>query len=247
MATPQRRSAPTAGLDAFRWPEPAQDASSTMGLAQVLTALQLLATDDDRETAATDETTKKWNGETPASLQVIKSGALSITRTGTRVVASAGGATAALSAVLAGVASALTQVGSPVVICLIASAAFVLSATAVACAIFVSGDLRARGVATAARNAGRSEVASAFLRATVQLPRITPSAGAPSAASIGMQQQILLALAAFPGKLRFRVKDDSNWRTATGARRHPEHNVQICDEKGFWTALGEIEDYSTNP
>jgi hypothetical protein len=218
-----------------------------MGLAEVLTALQLLATDDDRETAAADERSRKWNGETPASLQVIKSGALAITRTGTKAVAGVGGATAALSAILAAVASALTRVGSPVVICLIASAAFVLSTTAVACAIFVSGDLRARGVATAARHAGRSEVASAFLRATVQLPRTAPPEAAPPAAPIGMQQQILWALAAFPGQIHFRVRNDSNWRMATGARRHPEHSVQICDDKGFWTAVGEIEDYSTKP
>jgi hypothetical protein len=247
MTTQPRKSVPSETLDAFKWPKPAQDARSDMGLAQFLACLQLLAKDEDRERAATDKSVSKWSGETPASLQVIKSGALAITKTGTKVVAGAGGGAAALSAVLAVIASAVTKAGSPIVICLIASAAFVFSATAVACAIFVKGDLEARGAATAARHAGRSEVTSAFLRATVELPRTTPTQITPSSASIGIQQQVLLALGAFPGAVHFRARNDSNWRLATGTRRHSQYNVQVCDDKGIWTALDEIEDYTTKP
>ena len=105
-------------------------------------------------------------------MQVIKSGALSITKTWTKRVTGAGiGVSVVLGGVGSGVA-ALTDGLTPAIgAALVGGIALVASATALALAIFIKADLDARGAATAARHAGRAEVAAAFLSATA--PRAT--------------------------------------------------------------------------
>lgn len=167
-------SAKTASLEGLRWPVPASDLSGAgvpLSLDTLLQSLQLVGTDEDREAA----TGKSWGQDTPASIQVIKSGALGITKYSIAWVGTLGGVAGAGTAIT-GVVTAFTgSVGEPVAIALLASAALILSAVALALAIFVKGDLEARGIATAARHQGRADVAAAFLAATGAMPaRTTP-------------------------------------------------------------------------
>jgi hypothetical protein len=159
-------------LDSLAWAEPAPTGDQAVPLAQLLQGLQLLASDDDREAAA--RSSGEWSAETPPSMQVIKSGALSITKTWTKRVTGAGiGVSVVLGGVGSGVA-ALTDGLTPAIgAALVGGIALVASATALALAIFIKADLDARGAATAARHAGRAEVAAAFLSATA--PRAAPA------------------------------------------------------------------------
>ncbi|SNS97477.1 hypothetical protein SAMN04488107_4507 [Geodermatophilus saharensis] len=229
-------------LNDLTWAESAQALGPRIGLADLLQSLQLLAKDADRDAAVQ----KKWRDDTPASMQVIRSGALGITKGATAWVAGAGGLGAVLSAVAAALAGFSAQAGEAVVATLIGAAALTFSGTAIACAIFIAGDLHARGQATAARHSGRAEVASAFLRATSTMP---PGVEATAAAARGadLRQQVLFALAAFPDKVHFKTDGDQNWSLATGARRHERYDIQIRDAAGSWTAIGDVVDYTTNP
>jgi len=229
-------------LNQLNWADYAQGLGSLIGLADLLQSLQLLAKDSDRDAAVH----KKWKDDTPASMQVIRSGALGITKGATMWVAGAGGLGAVLSAVAAALAGFSAEVGEAIVATLIGAAALTFRGTAIACAIFIAGALHARGQATAARHSGRAEVASAFLRATSALPPESHAATAP-APEMNLQQQVLFALAAFPGKVHFRTEGDQNWSLATGTRRHGRYNIQIRDHAGSWTAIGDVIDYTTNP
>ena len=139
-----------------------------MPLASLLPGLQLLASDEDREASVKS---KGWASDTPPSMQVIKSGALSITTTWTKRVTGAGvGLSVVLGGVATGVATLTDGLTPAVGAALVGGIALVASATALALAIFVKADLDARGRATAARHAGRAEVAAAFLAATAPRP-----------------------------------------------------------------------------
>ncbi|WP_412751974.1 hypothetical protein [Krasilnikovia sp. M28-CT-15] len=222
---------PSARLDELKWGRSPQEADE-VGLASLLMALQLLADDKDREGAVS----ASWNADTPPSVQAIKSGATAITRAMTKWVGGAGGVTAAVSAGAAIVAQ-VNHLGQAVVVALIGSAALLGSGVAIACALLISGDLRARGEATAARHAGRAEVASAFLRATATTPMVNQV----------HQTDILFALSSFPGKVRLIAKGDNHAELATGIRTQSDHRVQIGTKSGDWKFLEEIEGYTTSP
>ncbi|BFU43482.1 hypothetical protein [Krasilnikovia sp. MM14-A1004] len=223
---------PSARLDELKWGHSPQEADD-LGLASLLMSLQLLADDKDRAGAVG----ASWTADTPASVQAIKSGATAITRAMTKWVGGAGGVAAALSAGAAVVVPLVGHVGQAVVVALIGSAALLGSGVAIACALLISGDLRARGEATAARHAGRAEVASAFLRATATTPMMNQV----------HQNDILFALSSFPGKVRLIAKGDSHAELATGIRTQADHRVQIGTKSGDWKFLDEIEGYTTNP
>ncbi|RZU49253.1 hypothetical protein EV385_0995 [Krasilnikovia cinnamomea] len=223
---------PAARLDELKWGRSPQEAGE-VGLASLLMSLQLLADDKDREGAVS----ASWNADTPPSVQAIKSGATAITRAMTKWVGGVGGVAAALSAAAAVVVPVVGQVGQAVVVALIASAALLGSGVAIACALLISGDLRARGEATAARHAGRAEVASAFLRATATAPMLNQV----------HQNDILFALSSFPGKVRLIAKGENHPELATGIRTQADHRVQIGTKSGDWKFLEEIEGYTTSP
>jgi hypothetical protein len=176
MTTPTNAS-----LEPLKWPESAQDvpSSDAVSLNVMLESLQLIATDADRAVAAQSG----WKDGTPASMQVIKSGALEITKFGTKTVGAVGGLAGVLAAVAGGITAFTTKVGEPVAIAFIGAAAFLLGSVAIALALFVKGDLEARGTATAARHAGRAEVAAAFMRATAALPPAPPAPAPPGLAA----------------------------------------------------------------
>jgi hypothetical protein len=113
-------------LDNLMWARSTQDFEPTIGLAQMLVALQLLATDSARQ----DSVGKKWDDDTPTSMQVIKSGATAMTRTLTKWIGGAGGLTAVLSGGAAVVSGVATDVGDVVLVALIGGGDMVLAATA---------------------------------------------------------------------------------------------------------------------
>lgn len=153
-------------VNGLQWARPAPLTQPTVGLDELLQGLALLGTDTDRNEAAN----LGWNGRTPDSMQVIKSGATGVSRWWSKTIAAAGGLVGAATTITGFIRTFATQTSEAVTVALIAGGAFVLGATAIAIALFVSGDLGARGRATAARHAARGVVTAAFLQATARLP-----------------------------------------------------------------------------
>ncbi len=185
----------SANLASLKWPQPATSVTDPVPLNTMLQALQLLGTDQDRVIAAGST----WKDDTPASLQVIKSGTLGLTKAATKYVAGFGGVVGLLAAVGGALTAFIGDVGEPVTVAIIGGAAILLSSVAIALAMFVKGDLEARGVATAARHAGRAEVAAMFLRATSCC--LPATATAPAVASTAAAPAVA-PLAAAPGSRR---------------------------------------------
>jgi hypothetical protein len=131
-------------------------------LEKLLEHVQLLGTDEDRQKLDERET-KKWDGETPLSFQVIKSGATQVTRTWTKWARNAGGTVALLSVIGGGVGSLVEGLDVPVATALVAGGTVLLASIALSVAMIISADLRARSVATAARTEGRAAVTTKFL------------------------------------------------------------------------------------
>ena len=154
-------------LKELKWARPAADIPERdqLGLHELLRALQLMGTADDRAAAAD---LGAW-GKTPPSMQAIRTGVLGVTKSVTTWVAGAGGLGAVSAAVVAWVVEVRTDLGAPIVVALIAASALLLAATALSIALVVSSDTRARGEAASARHAGRAEVAAAFLAATASI------------------------------------------------------------------------------
>lgn len=192
--------AKTTDLKGLKWPVSAVDLTGDdvpVRLDKLLQSLQLLGTDDDREAT----TAQAWNAETPPSLQVIKSGSLAITKKSIVWVKNYGGIAGLLAAVGGVVSSFSGQVGKPVTVALIGSAALILSSVAIALGLLVKGDLEARGAATAARHQGRAEVAAAFLAATAAMPAGKAPEAEPSNERT-LLDDFLEALRAYPDKVR---------------------------------------------
>ncbi|GAA0943710.1 hypothetical protein [Virgisporangium aurantiacum] len=150
----------------LQWARPAHLTRPTVGLDELLQGLALLGEESERATAAAGG----WNDKTPPSMQVIKSGATAVTRWWSKWIAAVGGLAGAIPVVTGFFTTFIGDVGEAVTVALIAGGAVVFSATAIALALFVSGDLRARGHASAARQAARGVVTAAFLHATARLP-----------------------------------------------------------------------------
>jgi hypothetical protein len=220
---------PTSVLAGMDWPTPAADSVRHLGLDVLLQGLQLAATDKDREAAA-DPAKQGWDADTPPSMQVIKSGALAITKSGTKWVKNAGGIAAALAALAGVISPFVAKLGAPVAIAFIASAALILSSAAIALSLFVKGDLEARGMATAARHQGRADVAAAFLAATASMPARGP---APSGTTTGrtVTEDFLVALAAFPNRLKVTTENNPDPVRVLSMWRNPD--------KEFWLSIGD--------
>ena len=220
---------------------------TTEDLGELLRKIQLLGNDADRD-KLTDENVKKWDGETPVSLQVIKSGTVELTKQWTKWARTIGGSAAALS-VIAGAIGGFVRgldVPVPVVCTLIAAGGALAVAVALSIAMIVSADLRARAIATAARTEGRAGVASAFLGGEA------PPAGdiadtAPKAADNG-------AIDAAESALLFAIA--SPWTVWVTTKEHPGSSVAIIGVNRttsglrFITAddvlsIGEIAAWST--
>ena len=224
-------------------------------LAKLLQGLQLLASDDDREKAA-DVDHKGWDAATPASLQVIKSGATALTTHWTKRVQTAGGLTALLTGgagALVSVLSPLNKVEAstwvPLAVTLLGGAAIVVAA-AISVALFVKGDLEARGVASAARHEGRAAVAAEFLRATAAAPATVSSAGTTTSKISGTQpsesNELMLTIAAYgPGNISVDVPGESIVKgDVTGLKRVPD-GLRIRVGGSGWIPIDKVTAFTT--
>ena len=241
--------AKTEDLQGLTWPTPAIDLSGEgvpIQLDTLLQSLQFVATDEDRKTATAPDQT--WSAETPASMQVIRSGTLTLTKKSIAWIAGFGGIPGALAAIAAIIVPFTGEVGEPVTVTLLGSAALIISAGAIALALLVKGDLEARGVATAARHQGRAEVTAAFFAATAAMP--TRKAVGKSSSGRTLSDDFFEALRAYPDKVRVttaskkdaRVK--SIWRSSTD----PELRLLISDRSSQdEIGLEEITSFRTEP
>jgi len=229
-------------LEGLTWPAAAPHGGGQISLANLLIALQFLGTDADRETAA--RSGQRWDQDTPGSLQVLKSGVTGVTKWWTKRAGVVGGAVGVLAAVGGVVIGAIKPfreaLGESVIVALVGGGALILSATVLALAHFVNGDLMARAQATAARSAGRAEVVATFLR-TAAAP---PIRDAP-AAEAGLRQELVAALSAFD-HVHVRVKHSPDWTEATAIQRCAE-GFQVRVTGGDWKPLAQIEQYTTDP
>ncbi|MFG1606714.1 hypothetical protein [Actinoplanes sp. NPDC049265] len=217
-------------LDKLTWPPSKPDGVS---LIDLVTALQFLATDEDRAKGVKET---RWDADTPGSLQVIKSGVTSMTKWWLKRAGAAGGAAGLLAAISGVLISSFepfrNSLGVPMAVALVAAGAVIISATVLALAHFVTGDLRARSYATAARTAARADVARAYL------------AGPGSVETPGdLRLELIAAFGAFDD-VHVRVKGEQAWAEAVGVRRGSE-GFQVRLKDGDWKPLAEIEQYTT--
>jgi hypothetical protein len=238
----------TKELSELKWPVPAADVerSKAVSLDTLLQALQLAASDEDRQ-ASTDDNLR-WDSPTPASMQVIKSGALALTKTWTKFVTGAGGLTAALSAIVGGVVAAFNGASDPIAVTLLGGAALIISFVAIALALFVKGDLEARGMATAARHQGRADVAAMFLQATAMMPADPTVAEHATAAApqASFTDDLRTALASFPTTIKVTTKDFPTPTRVTGmARSGAEQPLRLKLETGDLATESEIVSFTT--
>lgn len=221
-------------LDKLTWPPSKPDGVS---LIELVTALQFLATDEDRDKGVKQT---RWDADTPGSLQVLKSGVTSVTRWWLKRAGAAGGAAGLLAAVGGVIISSVTPfrdtLGEPIAVALVGAGSLIIAATVLALAHFVTGDLRARSYATAARTAARADVASAYLTGTAAGER----AGEPAA---DLRLELIAAFGAFDS-VHVRVRGEHAWVEAIGVRRGSE-GFQVRLKDGDWKPLAEIEQYTT--
>jgi hypothetical protein len=224
------------------WP-PADRPGTGISLANLLIALQLLATDEDRADAV--KPGQKWDAETPGSLQVLKSGVTGVAKWWTKRAGVVGGATgvlAAISGVVIGAVKPFREaLGEPLVVALIGGGALILSATLLALAHFVHGDLTARARATAARSAARAEVAATFLRLSGAPPSV---AGARPGGDTLRHE--LVAVFGASDQVYVRTKGSSTWVEMTGMKVG-EEDFQVRTANGDWKPVAEVQYWTTDP
>ncbi len=207
-------------------------------LEKLLERVQLLGTDDDRKTL-TDPKVTKWDGDTPLSFQVIKSGAMQVTQTWTKLARNVGGVAALLAVIGGAVGGFFKQFDVPVATALVAGGAVILAAIALSVAMIVSADLRARSLATAARTTGRATVTGDYLQ--VRHPGPASSNGCCDAAEIA-----LLVAVASRWTVKVTTKEQPNAslqitgvkRTANGLRFMATGDVLGISEIGSWSTGG---------
>ncbi|MGN7200331.1 hypothetical protein [Arthrobacter sp. SAFR-044] len=150
-------------IDALKWTQPAAGTSADqLDLKIILQGSGLLGDDNALRDGNFQRT---WRADTPESLQLISSGVTKMTKWWLAAVSSVGGLTAIASMIVGYVRSFTDGLGEPVTVAFIAGGSLVLAASAIALAIFVHGDLEARGNAAAAQLGARGDVMAAFLRA----------------------------------------------------------------------------------
>ena len=145
----------TEPVETVQWPGKAYSQTDADLSAPILAMLKNLA-----NLNADDSYNVKFFTGTPYSLQVISSGASSLTKWAATAVGAVGGASAIGAAIKVFWTSNPTSV-QPV---LIASLAILGAAAFLAVAIMVQADVRARSVATAAREGGTADVVTAMFK-----------------------------------------------------------------------------------
>lgn len=151
------------------WAKPAQKVDPQVGLADILVGLRLLDSDDARASSQNDKPLKGL-----ASVQIIQTGTLGITKEIAGLTKKYGGLGGLATVGAGGLATILkifakSNISNSIIVVLFGGGFFLLSAVAIALALLVKGDMQARASATSARLAARGEVAATFLKATAAL------------------------------------------------------------------------------
>lgn len=162
-----------------QWPHSSVSADGTdLGppLKQLLQDLGIKGTPEDEAKAQQASTAVR--GGLPVSVSIIESGATAASKGWAALVAALGGGTAIWAAVTDFWNGQAVQTRGTLVI----GAAIVIAACALATAIIMYGDVRARGQGASAQYYARSAIASEFLRgATAVMKTGATPAGAPTA------------------------------------------------------------------
>lgn len=163
-------------------------------------------------------------GGTPASLQVIKAGALSVTKAWTALTASAGFAGASATLIAAWKAAS-----DNLQIALIGGASLILAATAIAIALIVRGDVGARAATTVELYRSRAQISNSFLAAV--LAATTTSTTTEGQSPAEPHDTLADVLASF----RIEVPGQDSSPGLYGVRRRRGHNdPQIRRGDGDW-------------
>jgi hypothetical protein len=152
-----------------------------------------------------------------AEFQVLKSGVTKITGWVSRLIAAAGGA----GAVWAAVEAYFNRSRPDLQITLVASAAAIIGLAALAMALVISADLRARAEGTAAQYRARGQVAAAYESRQGGGPPTPGPAQTQTVAGTAWSGDLpitLLALATSGTQVRARVKDTDEELYLTGVR-----------------------------
>jgi len=173
-------------VNSLQWAKPASETKPTVGLDELLQGLALLSSKEDRDVASSIG----WNENTPPSVQSIKAGTMGLTRWWVKAVASFGGVSGLAALVTGFIKNLRSEAGDPVAVALIGGGALIIAAAFIAIALFVFGDLRARGQAAAARYTARGEVTAAFLAATAEMK--ATSTQQTAAVPDGMPEEFIL-------------------------------------------------------
>ncbi|MGW4649827.1 hypothetical protein [Kitasatospora sp. NPDC004289] len=212
----------------IKWPDNAVEEKDDLAapLADLLSSLQLLSKLKEGE--------KESRFSTPESLQVVRAGALDLTKLWASLMAG-GGAGSVLAAWKFFEAST-----EPLKVAAIAAVGFCLAAVALAIAIMVKADVDGRASATAAKVGSSALVAAEFLRTAADLQK--PKSAAAEAAVPDASSQLLLALAAYPRTLRVATAG-GELQTAVGLRRENGTLRVLVD--GGSIAVDDIARYTT--
>jgi hypothetical protein len=199
------------------------DKSLSTPLQQLLRDLGLLETTADAEKGVS------LRG-TPDSLQVIRAGALSVSKGWTAFTATAGGAGAVSTLIAAWKSSPGDQR-----LVLIGGASVILAATAIAIAMIVRGDLGARAATSAELYRARARISSAFIQAAVAATG--RGSAQPSALAGDTLQQLLAAV-------NVAVPNENASSGLYGVRKRAgHHGLEIRRSDGDWVRVTAVPDF----
>ncbi len=188
-----------------------------------------------------DEPTGRNLLKTPYSVQVLKSGALAVTKVWT-------GLTAAGGAAVVGTAWAhFSDQGNDVKIAIVAGTALLVAVVALAIAVIVKADVNARVEATVCRVEAGAAIARDFLEtaATFQKAAPGPAADAAGTGLPAAELELLLAFAAYPGSLRVATAT-KDLRGVKGLwNENGTLKITLADDESI--AVSEVSRYTTEP
>jgi len=155
------------------------------------------------------------------------------------------GATLSLSAIVAAVKGFWSGEHDPARIAITASCVALIGLLAIAIAMIVSSDLRARQVGAEAMYQARAQIATTFMRLARQVP-LAQHAVAPDAAQPSQLITLLLAAIGQPGDRQIHVTlaGGQPGGTVTGLKYNPADHGQIRVE-GEWVDLNLVESFVT--
>jgi hypothetical protein len=175
------------------------------------------------------------NKESREGLNELKEGALGVSKW-LGGLAGGGG----IAGLATAIASAFTGAQEPTRVALVAGGSLIAAAAAIAVALVVQGDARARAASTVAQYEARSATSSAFLALARSVSNPSP---------VGAENGPLSLLYAFarPQKrLRVKAKNHAEEMRVTGIRRMPGGELQVRLEDGDWIPEREVETFEVH-